>query len=515
MDDEGAPVTMSSRAQRGVCTFLALALIPVLSAHVGSPDVFFAGKAGPYDVRVVVRPPDVVPGVARVTVRAPDDVQKVSIRPVFYRAGSKGAPSADETRRMEGASGTFEGSLWLMARGSYSVDVIVDGARGSANVFVPVASVATGTLTMSPALGVLLAALGIVLVAGLVNIVHKAAGESLLEQGEQLDAARRARARRVAAIAVPILALVIFQGARWWDAVDREYDNNIYKPTPLALTLTGDSLHVAANDRLLLPSGKKSRYMPDHGKLMHLFLVRADDAGAMAHLHPAPAPGDTTATPEMATRLPPLPQGRYHAYGDVVNETGWERTFVGELTVPASRPASRKPQADADDSWFVGDAITGREFKLADGSTLSVDLGSPAIAVGDELTIRATVRDAKGKPARLEPYLGMSGHGVVARLDGAVYVHLHPMGTVTMASQEAFRVRDRGDTLPSGQLMLGISHASHAIDVRTDSSAAMVEFPYAFPKPGSYRLFVQVKRGGRILTGAFAVNVADAAAVQR
>ena len=509
----------SSRVQRGICSRLsalagAALLVPLLSAHVGSPDVFFAGKAGPYDIRVVVRPPEVVPGVARVTVRAPGDVQKVAIRPVFYRAGSKGAPSADETRRMEGAAGTFEGSVWLMARGSYSIDVIVDGARGGANVFVPVASVATGTLAMSPALGGVLAVLAIVLVAGLITIVYKAAGESLLEQGEQLDAARRARARRVAAIAVPILALIVFQGARWWDAVDREYDNNIYKPAPLALTLTGDSLHVVADDRLLLPGGRKSRYMPDHGKLMHLFLVRADDARAIAHLHPAPAPNDTSATPAMATRLPPLPEGRYHAYGDVVNETGWERTFVGELNVPAAvGSAGSKQPADPDDSWFVGDATTARQATLADGSTLTLDLGTASIAAGDELTVRATVRDPAGKPARLEPYLGMSGHGVVTRLDGAVYVHLHPMGTITMAAQEAFRVRDRGDTTAAGRLMLA-DHAAHPPNARAalDTVASGVEFPYAFPKPGSYRLFVQVKRNGRILTGAFAIPVAEPAA---
>lgn len=500
---------MNRRAARGLRLASVACAAVLLSAHVGSPDVFFAGKAGPYDVRVVVRPPEVVPGVARVTVHAASTVEKVSIRPVFYRAGSKGAPSADETRRMEGSGGTFEGSVWLMARGSYSIDVIVDGALGTSNVLVPVASVATGTLAMSPALGGLLAVLALVLVAGLITIVYKAAGESLLEQGESLDATRRARARRVAAIAVPILALVIFQGARWWDAVDREYDNNIYKPTALALTLTGDSLHVAADDRLLLPGGRKSRYMPDHGKLMHLFLVRADDARAIAHLHPAPAPNDTSATPAMATRLPPLPEGRYHAYGDVVNETGWERTFVGELTVPASRPASRKPQADPDDSWFAGDATTGRRTTLADGSTITLDLDT-AITAGDELTIRATVRDPAGKPARLEPYLGMTAHGVVTRLDGQVYVHLHPMGTITMAAQEAFRVRDRGDTTASGRLMLA-DHAAHPSrpSAARDTIPSSVEFPYAFPKPGSYRLFVQVKRSGRILTGAFAVHVAE------
>ena len=44
----------------------ALLVLAALSmAHVGSPDTFFAGKAGPYDVRVSVRLPGVSFPVAR------------------------------------------------------------------------------------------------------------------------------------------------------------------------------------------------------------------------------------------------------------------------------------------------------------------------------------------------------------------------------------------------------------------------------------------------------------------
>src|SRR5687767_12910412 len=67
LDDQGSPMIR-------VCGVAVLAVL--VSAHVGSPDVFFAGKAGPYDIHVVVRPPQVVPGIARVTVRTPADVQR-------------------------------------------------------------------------------------------------------------------------------------------------------------------------------------------------------------------------------------------------------------------------------------------------------------------------------------------------------------------------------------------------------------------------------------------------------
>jgi hypothetical protein len=498
-------------AVRRVTAFAGLAVVMLVSSgHVGSPNVFFTGKAGSYDVRVTVRPPDVVPGVARVTVRTGENVSGVSIRPVFWRAGSRGAPSADEIRRLAGEARTFEGSLWLMARGAYTVDVIVDGARGRANVLVPVASVATARLAMHPALGVLLGALGILLVAGLVNIVHKAAGESLVAVGEALDPARRRRAQRVAAIAVPILALAVFGGARWWGAVDDAYQRTIYRPSPLDLSLNNGLLRLRATDSVWQPGGRASALIPDHGKLMHLFLVRAADATAFAHLHPVP--DDSSEIPSFSISLPALPSGKYNVYGDVVHETGFERTLVGSVDLEFS--AWRREVADPDDAWFVGAASRERATSLADGSTMELDvLPSGPVVAGRETTFRVAVKDATGNAVALEPYLGMPAHGVVVHTDGGVYVHLHPMGTITKAAQDAFLARDRGDTTSAGRLQTD-AHSEHARGGETTLRGA-VEFPYAFPRSGDYRVFVQVRTQGRILTGAFAIAVTEAGEASR
>jgi hypothetical protein len=538
MDDQGAEMSLDVRraphvrVRRASCVRSTVGcvlrvsgiafLVAVISGHVGSPDVFFTGTAGPYDLRVIIRPPEVVPGVARVTVRASAEVSAVSIRPVFWRAGSRGAPSADETRRLQGTprSQTFEGSLWLMARGAYSVDVIVEGTRGQANVLVPVASVATGRLDMSPGLTALLIALGFLLCAGLLNIVYKGAGESLIDAGADLDAETRRRARRVAAIAIPLVALGLLGGARWWRAVDRAYEQTIYRPSPLKLSLQSGLLLLQATDTVFQPPRRPSALIADHGKLMHLFLVRADDARGFAHLHPQAV--DTTAIPPFVTVLPQLPIGAYRVFADVVHETGFERTLVGSIVLDesSSAPATTDRQqiiADADDAWFVGDPSLTRTARLADSSTMTLEIEpNGVIQAGREETLRISVRDPNGEPARLQPYLGMTAHGVIVRVDGAVFVHLHPMGTVTKAAQDAFLARDRGDTTESGRLRFS-SHGAHAptaapaLSQSSFDEFAITEFPYAFPRSGSYRLFVQVKRSGRILTGAFAITVAEAA----
>ncbi|MEP7000001.1 MAG: hypothetical protein ABI969_05965, partial [bacterium] len=135
---------MRLMASLGRCA-AALSLAVVVAAHVGSPDVYYSGMAGPYAIDVAIRPPKVVPGIAQVNVHVRDSsVSRVVVRPVFWRAGTKGAPTGDDAKPISGKPGSFTGELWLMATGSYSVTVTVSGRAGTGTVVVPVASVATG-----------------------------------------------------------------------------------------------------------------------------------------------------------------------------------------------------------------------------------------------------------------------------------------------------------------------------------------------------------------------------------
>ena len=48
----------------------------------------------------------------------------------------------------------------------------------------------------------------------------------------------------------------------------------------------------------------------------------------------------------------------------------------------------------------------------------------------------------------------------------------------------------------------GEEHAHHEMAL-----PSTVTFPYGFPESGEYRIFVQVKRAGRVITGVFDATV--------
>jgi hypothetical protein len=104
-----------------------------------------------------------------------------------------------------------------------------------------------------------------------------------------------------------------------------------------------------------------------------------------------------------------------------------------------------------------------------------------------------------GTEAALQPYMGMLGHVAVRRADGSVFVHLHPSGSFSMASQEVFRQREGGAR--AGGAIAGMNDSTVSI------SSNRVAFPYEFPKSGMYRVWIQVRIAGRVLTGVYDLEI--------
>jgi len=481
------------------------------SAHVGSPDTWFEGMAGPYPVRVVIRAPGVVPGLSEITIRiSGGGIHRVTATPVIWNAGAGGTPPADEAKPVPGDPELYSVQLWFMRVSSYSVHVTVEGDKGTGTVQVPFQAVATRQLPLNRPLQIALSIAGLVLFAGAVTLIGAATRESVLPPGEEPDRRRRILSLVAMVASAVVLALGVIGGRAWWNAVEAEYRHGMYRSFAASATVVpgaaGPALDVEILDSVWRARGW-TPLIPDHGKLMHLFLVRDSLGAGWAHLHPVALDSN-----RFETRIPALPAGHYRIYADIVHESGFAQTLVasadlGEVSVPRTWAPT-----DADDSWLVeaaGKAVgTGAAVKLPDGSTMTWETGGTTLAPKVDAGLRFLVTGADGKPAQLEPYMGMMGHAIVERTDGTVFAHLHPMGTAAMASQLSFEVRQPGDTA------LGTVARKLASEPDLMSSAMMhgespgvVEFPYAFPQGGTYRVWVQVKRAGRVQTGLFRVEV--------
>ena len=459
--------------------------VATASAHIGSPDVYFEGTAGPYPIRVVVRPPGVVPGLAEINVRLlQGQADRVSVLPVYFRAGRKGAPPPDIAERVRSDTNLFTATLWFMDSGAYSVDVNVKGPAGEGTVVVPVNSVAMTRNGMNPWFRNMLIGLGSLLFVSAVWLFGAAFCDSILEPGVALTSRLRWRKGLSMAGGAVFLATLLTVGKLWWDKEDREYRNNrLYKPTPVSAQIRFKAEQPAV--QLTVDFNNRRRSAPlisDHGKLMHLFLVREPESDAFAHLHPVQQNGNT-----FQAALPPLPQGKYQLYADITYENGFFETLTSTVDLPTFpesyvalwKTAGRSdvicssvgPSAnltnfsvapDMDDSWHIAreQSFAERRSRLPDGLSMLWE---------SNLTFR--LQSPEGAPLPIEPYMGMFGHAIVRHKSGSVFAHVHPVGTFSMASHQFF---------------LGATNkSSHTHPTNT---VTVVSFPYDFPRPGAYRI---------------------------
>jgi hypothetical protein len=472
------------------------ALSAPAEAHVGSPDTVADGRAGPYHLLATIRPPDVIPGVAHIEIRALDpDVARLSVVPLPMRGpGVSSPPTADVARRSAGDPDLFTSTLWLMQTGAWQVRITAEGARGPGVLAVPVPALSRGVRPMSPLLGVMLAAFLGLLGLGAVAIVGASVREGDLDLGGVPDGRRRARGRVAMAVTGAALVLAILGMRGWWTDEAGLYRRLVYKPLRATVARpTPDTLTLALVDPGWLRWRRTDDLVPDHGHLLHLFAVRAPGLDAIAHLHPARDPARSE-DGRFVQALPPLPPGSYRLYGDIVHKSGLDETVIATLELGEAPPPVPADRLDPDDaSADIPRAATAAapSFVFPGGGRLRwLDPRPPR--AGETVALELEAEEADGRPADgLEPYMGMAGHAMIVARDFSVFAHVHPTGSVPMAA------------LALANPTAVIDHAHHA-GMRFPPR---VRFPYVFPHPGAYRVFVQVKRGARIETAAFDVDV--------
>ncbi len=455
---------------------IVLAAAAPMWAHVGSPDVFQEGSAGPYKILVTIRPPQVIPGVAEVEIRTTDkDVRSIRIIPLALTGeAAKFAPSGDVAAPLPSEPGAYVGQLWMMVSGSWQVRVHVEGERGAGEMPVPVPAVARSTRGMETPLAALLAILALVLVIGTISIVGAAVREAQLEPGSEPSRPRQDRARFAAGLTSALVLSALYFGNLWWKAEASAYDRYIYKPLDMKATLAGGNrLELHLSDPGWLRSRALDDFIPDHSHLMHLFAVRLPALDEIWHLHP-----ERRDTGLFVHQLPDMPAGRYQLYGDVVHANGLPETMSAELEVSSAITNGRP--LSGDDSHGKPEVNGEREIRF----TRQVKYQ----------TKRATTfAFALAEPQGAELYMGMPGHTMFLRKDRGVFAHVHPGGSVPMAALGLTREAQADP------------HAMHR--ATANEAPASAAFPYGFPSAGEYRIFVQMKRAGKVETAAFDVSV--------
>ena len=538
-----------------ILLFISFFIVPFIAgSHIGSPGVSFEGKAGSYEIMAQINPPDVIPGTASIDIFTDQTgIASIWAKPQYWYAGDEGTPEADEILAVEGEGGHYRGLIWLMDPGTSGIEIEIRGNSGNGKVLVPVMAVSTRQKSMDPALGWTLFGLCSLLVILMVTIISVSVSDGMVKPNEPITARMRQRKLIGAAISTVVLLVILWGGKLWWNSWASDYRRFMYRSLKATTTINENKLIFSVDTSRLsnLAFTRNISYIiPDHGKLMHMFLVRAGSMDVFAHLHPIRKDSVT-----FITSLPPLPTGEYLVFADVTRFSGFSETIPDTLDI--KEPINGMQDSlltSKDDTYFFTNPVTqstvssgelndvmicgkpGVRLPLADGSTVTWehDRSNPLLA-NKLYSLKFSLLDENGNPALLQPYLGMGGHAVVMKDDGTVYIHLHPVGSYSMASQQTILARFENEKGPfdfdkrpkSVAFMDSVDQIIEHLDSMNEDDRnkilmagmqhdqfdpahpehSIVSFPYAFPEPGNYRIWVQLKRNGKVLNSAFDATV--------
>jgi hypothetical protein len=200
---------------------------------------------------------------------------------------------------------------------------------------------------------------------------------------------------------------------------------------------------------------------------IHLILVR-DDLSTIVHRHP-PIAKDGTASETVVFPSP----GLYRAVVDVYPASGDQPNFQLFRTLRVAGPYHPKPLPSPARTVDVG----GYRFTLDGASNLK------AVQAQD---VVVHVTGPGGKPARFSPWFGALAHAIFFRRGSLDYFHTHVCSPgATGCTSILGGARVTGTSTRPGTLRVGV----------------------LVPAPGMWRLFLQTRVDGRVVTAPFTLKV--------
>ena len=203
---------------------------------------------------------------------------------------------------------------------------------------------------------------------------------------------------------------------------------------------------------------------------VHLIFVRKD-LSVIIHRHPPIAPDGTIS---QAVTFPA--PGPYRVLVDVYPKLGpnFQQNFQLFGTVTVSGTYTAKPLP----AFHSSDVVNGDRFRM----TLPRNVKSLTPAF-----LHVAVTDASGRPARLSPWYGALAHAIFFKEGSLDYFHTHVCGAgATGCTSSLGGSRVTGKANGAGKISVGV----------------------LLPVAGTWRLFLQTRIGGRVVTAPFTLKVA-------
>jgi hypothetical protein len=201
---------------------------------------------------------------------------------------------------------------------------------------------------------------------------------------------------------------------------------------------------------------------------VHLLFVR-DDLSTIIHRHP-PVQADGTIDDKVTFKEP----GRYRVVVDAYPKAGGSlKNFqlFRWIDVGGSAKAAPLPAFQA--------------TQKVDGYTFTMQ-GTPQLKAVEATLLKVTVTDPGGRPAAFTPYYGALAHAIFFRADSLDYFHTHVCA-------------------PGAQGCT--SQLGGASVTGTSATPGDLEIGVLLPVAGTWRLFIQTKVDGKVLTAPFTLDV--------
>ena len=287
--------------------------------------------------------------------------------------------------------------------------------------------------------------------------------------------------RRALALALPPLAAALALagcgggGETSTPTIQKALTTHTVDFQPAAPVAAGKPVKVSF--RIVQPSGDKlatmTRFRTGSGPHtgVHLIVVR-DDLGAIIHRHPPMQPGGKF---EQEITFPT--PGKYRVVLDVYPATGPAPNFqLLDRTITVKGPHKAQPLPPPSTTATVD----GYHFKITKVVPAKLRAIDPAL-------ISMTLIDPRGKPVKLSPWYGALAHAIFFHQGRFEYFHTHVCspGAGGCASVLAGN-KVTGSSATPGKLTVGV----------------------ILPDSGTWRLFLQLKDGTKLLTAPFTLHVA-------